>query len=105
MCDVYCILFIFNLEFAHHICKILIGTLISEWHHKLKRKMILIVLSNIFIEHPFTYETARQENMLCFIISKLKTILLQITKQPTQKSVCIKDKNFNFISLNTCSNP
>lgn len=60
-----------------------------EWHHKLKRKMLLITLSNIFIEHPFTYETARQENVLSFIISKLKIMQLQVTKQSNQKSVCI----------------
>lgn len=89
VCNFYYVSFIFNLEFAHHICKILIDTLISEWHQKLKRKMILIALSNIFIEHPFTYEIAKQENMLCFIISKLKMMQLQITKQPNQKSVCI----------------
>lgn len=83
------IIVILNLEYAHRVCKVLIKTLIAEWHHKLKRKMIIIALSNIFIEHPFTYETVRQENMLCFIISKLKIMLLQITKQPTQKSVCI----------------
>jgi len=51
--------------------------------------MLLITLSNIFIEHPFTYETARQENVLSFIISKLKIMQLQVTKQSNQKSVCI----------------
>lgn len=68
--------------------KILIVTLHSEWHHKVKRKMLLIALSNIFLEHPNMYETARQENLLCFIISKLKIMQFQITKQSTQKSVC-----------------
>lgn len=49
--------------------------------------MLLIALSNIFLEHPVMYKTARQENLLCFIISKLKIMQLQITKQSTQKSV------------------
>jgi len=60
-----------------------------EWHQKLKRNMLLIALSNILLEHPFTYETARQENVLGFIISKLKTMQLQVTKQSNQKSVCL----------------
>jgi len=63
--------------------------LFLEWHHKLKRKMLLIALSNIFIEHPITYETAKHDNVLHFIISKLKIMQLQVTKQSNQKSVRI----------------
>lgn len=81
------------LEFAHHLCKILVITLLSEWNQKSKRKMLLITLSNVFVEHPCAYKTARQENLLSFVITKLKIMQLQIAKQSTQKSVS------TFISL------
>jgi len=71
-----------------------------EWHHKLKRKMVLITLSNIFIEHPFTYEIGGQDNVVHFIISKLKIIQLQVTKQSNQKSVCICDIILVFTWIN-----
>lgn len=70
-------------------CKIVISTLFSEWHHKLKRKMLLSTLSSIFFEHPSTYEIARKDNFLCFIISKLKIVHQEILKQSTKISVCI----------------
>jgi hypothetical protein len=88
----------FNLESALCVCKVLIETLISDWHIKKKRTMLLIALSNVLLEHPFTYETAKKENLLYFITSKLKMMLLQITKQSSQKSVCI----LIHISLKIC---
>lgn len=81
-------MFVFQ-EFAHRVCKVLTCTLLSEWHDKLKRQTLLFVLSNIFLDHPFVYETARNENLLPFLVSKLKIMQLQIAKQSTQKSVCI----------------
>lgn len=89
-------LFIFILEFIHQNCNILIDTLLSEWHNKLKRKMLLIALSNIFLEHPSLYEIASQE-LLNFIISKLKILQLQIIKQSAQKSVCLIYKFIIYI--------
>lgn len=85
----FLLILIFNLESALRMCKVLIETLISDWHIKKKRTMLLIALSNVFLEHPFTYETAKQERLLYFMISKLKMMLLQVTKQSNQKSVCI----------------
>lgn len=79
----------FYLESAHRICKVLIDTLLLEWQQKLKRQILLITLSNIFIEHPYTYESIKKDNILCFIISKLKNIQLHIAKQLTKNSVCI----------------
>ncbi|KAL5241549.1 hypothetical protein ACI65C_008959 [Semiaphis heraclei] len=86
-------------KFAHRVCNILIHTLLLEWHHKLKRKMLLITLSNIFIEHPFTYETARQENILSFIISKLKIMQLQVTKQSNQKSKVLQNEYLEIVKF------
>ncbi|XP_022163641.1 uncharacterized protein LOC111029096 isoform X2 [Myzus persicae] len=86
-------------KFAHRVCNILIRTLLLEWHHKLKRKMLLITLSNIFIEHPFTYETAVQDNVLCFIISKLKIMQLQVTKQSNQKSKVLQNEYLEIVKF------
>lgn len=79
----------FDLEFAHRVCKVLIESLISDWAIKKKRTMLLIALSNLFLEQPIVYETAKQEHLLYFVTSKLKIMMLQITKQSSQKSVCI----------------
>lgn len=56
--------------------------------------MLLVTLSSIFLKHPLTYETAKQDNLVCFIISKLKYMQLQVNKDTIQKSV---SKNSNFI--------
>ncbi|XP_025200463.1 uncharacterized protein LOC112598268 isoform X2 [Melanaphis sacchari] len=79
-------------SFVHHICNILIHTLFLEWHHKLIRKMLLIALSNLFLEHPSAYEIARQDNVLSFIISKLKVMQLQVTKQSNRKSKILQNE-------------
>jgi len=85
----------------------LVTTLLSEWHQRLKRKMLLITLSNVFLEHPSVYETARRENLLSFVIAKLRIMQLQITKQSAQKLVrAVNNKTNNFIfennRVNTC---
>ncbi|CAI6350539.1 unnamed protein product [Macrosiphum euphorbiae] len=87
-------------KFAHRVCNILIHTLLLEWHHKLKRKMLLIALSNIFIEHPITYETAKHDNdILHFIISKLKIMQLQVTKQSNQKSKILQSEYLEIVKF------
>ncbi|CAH1714893.1 unnamed protein product, partial [Aphis gossypii] len=84
-------------KFAHRVCNILIRTLLLEWHDKLKRKMLLIALSNIFLEQPSTYETARQNNVLPFIISKLKSMQLQVTKHSNQKSKVLQTEYLEVV--------
>ncbi|KAL4141348.1 hypothetical protein QTP88_004003 [Uroleucon formosanum] len=86
-------------KFAHRVCNTLIHTLLLEWHHKLKRKMLLIALSNIFIEHPITYKTAKHDNVLHFIITKLKTMQLQVTKQSNQKSKILQNEYLEIVKF------
>lgn len=63
--------------------------------------MFLVTLSNIFLEHAFTYETAKKHNFMCFIISKFKMMQLELAKQSMQKSVCIiKYVTFGYVYNN-----
>lgn len=84
-------LFCLFLELTHHICNVLTDILQVQWQNKLKRQMLLVVLSNILLEHDYAYETAKQKNLMCFLISKLKIMQLQLVKESIQKSVCTTD--------------
>jgi len=92
--------FFFFLELAYNICSVLTDILHSQWQNKLKRKMLLIALSNILLEHPYAYETTKQKNLICFLTSKLKIMQLQIAKQSIQKSVGINGIKLNFDCVN-----
>ncbi|VVC32290.1 Armadillo-type fold,Armadillo-like helical [Cinara cedri] len=86
-------------KFAHSLCKVVIDTLILNWQQKLKRKILLITLSNIVLEHPFTYETVKQDNLLCFMITKLKIMQLQMTKQSSKNLKTLQNDYLEIVEF------
>ncbi|XP_050543375.1 uncharacterized protein LOC126906685 isoform X2 [Daktulosphaira vitifoliae] len=70
-----------------------------EWDKKILKKSLLKTLSALLLKHPNIYEYTRRDNLIQFLISKLKNILLICMKQQSQIQNILKKDYLDIVNL------